>query len=54
MACTRGKSPLKDQVIMWEDQVRVGLPLCHSVPEGVQKRDIRQVIPILNLFPNIS
>ena len=34
---TRGNSPLQDQGIMWEDKVRVSLPLWLSGPEGGQR-----------------
>ena len=50
---TRWSSPLHNQRIIWEDQIRGWLPLWVSVPK-VQTRKKRQGFPLLTLLIKIS
>ena len=47
---TRGKSPLQDKGIMWEDEVRVSLPFLLSETETGQKLNKSQRLPLLLFF----
>ena len=53
IVCKRGNSPLQNQSIIWENQVRGWLPICISLPKG-QTRNKRKDFPLLTLLIRTS